>query len=149
MKSLNKLIKGVEKNQLLMGVLFVIYILFDVRTPDILAKLIDTMTGNIVVSIIAIIVFMNTNTILGMLALAVAYILITRSGHTTGSVAKKLYLPSEEQKKDDFVKYNSTEIPIEVEIVKNMEKRPTSVQLPEKQYQPIMGDTHSADVYSS
>lgn len=151
MKSLNKLMKGVEKNQVLLGVLFVVYILFDIRTPDVLANYIDTLSGNIVVCLLAIGVFMNTNAVLGMLAIVVAYILITRSDHTSSSVAIKHYLPSEEQRTDDFVKYNENknkaETSIEVEQVKKMKARPTHVNLPEKQYQFITGDTHSAEAY--
>ena len=33
MKNLNKLMKGVEKNQVVLSVLFVVYILFDIETP--------------------------------------------------------------------------------------------------------------------
>ena len=144
--------KGVEKNQVLLGVLFVVYILFDIRTPDVLASYIDTLSGNIVVCLLAVGVFMNTNATLGMLAIVVAYILITRSGHTTGSVAIKHYVPSEEQRTDDFIKYNetqkkNTETSVEVEQVKKMLVRPTHVNLPEKQYQSITGDTHSAEAY--
>ena len=119
MKNINKLMKSVEKNQVLLAVLFVVYILFDIRTPDVLANYIDTMSGNIIVCLIALAVFVNTNAVIGMLAIVVAYMLIERSKHITGSVAIHNYLPSEQQRSDEFVKYNEdirekTNVSIEV-----------------------------------
>ena len=152
MKNINKLMKGVEKNQVLLAVLFVVYILFDIETPDVLANYIDTMSGNIVVCLLALAVFVNTNAVIGMLAIVVAYMLIERSKHTTGSVAIDQYIPSEKQRSDEFIKYNEdirekANETIEVELVKKMQARSTHVDLPEKKYQSITGDTHSAEEY--
>ena len=152
MKNLNKLMKGVEKNQVVLSVLFVVYILFDIETPDVLAKYIDTMSGNIIVCLLALVVFVKTNAVIGMLAIVVAYMLIERSTHTTGSVAIHQYLPSEKQRSDEFIKYNEdirekANESIEVELVKKMQARSNHVDLPEKKYQSITGDTHSAEEY--
>ena len=110
------------------------------------------MSGNIIVCLLALVVFVKTNAVIGMLAIVVAYMLIERSTHTTGSVAIHQYLPSEKQRSDEFIKYNEdirekANESIEVELVKKMQARSNHVDLPEKKYQSITGDTHSAEEY--
>ena len=70
---------------------------------------------------------------------------ITNSFKLRGATNKLLSLDNE-QKQNETQKKN-TETSVEVEQVKKMLVRPTHVNLPEKQYQSITGDTHSAEAY--
>ena len=49
MKLLNDLLKAEKKHQMFLGIVFIIYILLNIRSPHGLAELIDTTIGNIVV----------------------------------------------------------------------------------------------------
>lgn len=101
-----KVIKVEKQHELLLTVLFIVYILFDVHLPKVLAEMVDTLTGNIVIAMFALSLLVFTNPILGILGIAVAFIMIHRASKTTGSYAKKHYLSSEKSKGQDFIKFN-------------------------------------------
>ena len=84
MKNLNDLLKAEKRHQLLLGVVFVIYILMNVQTPRTLAGLVDNLYGNIAVVVIALSVFTQSSPVVGILALVAAYELIKRSNVGTG-----------------------------------------------------------------
>ena len=79
MISLSKLGKSEKRHEIVLLVIFVIYILLDIQTPERLAELIDNIYGNIVVVLIAITIFANTNPVVGVIAFIAAYELIKRS----------------------------------------------------------------------
>lgn len=106
MKLLKKLIKTEKQHEMLLTALFILYILFDIQLPTVLANLVDSLTGNIVVALLALSVFVYTNPIIGILAFIVAYLMVRRSSSASGSYAMKHYLPSEKTKQQDFLKYN-------------------------------------------
>ena len=106
MKYLKKLAKAEKKHELLLAVIFIIYLLFDIQTPHILAKPIDSLTGNIVVVLLAVSMFIYTNHLLGILALVVAYTLISRSRSEYIPAINNRHLPSENKRTSDFNKYN-------------------------------------------
>lgn len=72
------------------------------KTPEPLANIIDSLVGKIVLFIIVIYMFMNSNSILAVLALFVAFDLIRRSSVTTGVDAIKKFAPSEQKNPHSF-----------------------------------------------
>ena len=69
MKLLKDLMKKGSKDMVLIA-LMLIYLLFNVSTPDMLSKLIDNIYGNLVIIIVALHIFMNTeNKVVGVLVL--------------------------------------------------------------------------------
>ena len=116
----NLLLKG-NKLELVLIVVFVLYILLDIKTPENLAFLFDNMSGQIVLILGALALFLNYHPIVGLLGFFVAYEIIRRSSHATGSHAVQKYVPTEETKSDEMVKMNTPYVKtVEEEVIDNM-----------------------------
>lgn len=120
MKYMNDLMKPSNTLEFSLAILFVIYIIFNVKTPDFLVPLIDNNLGYIVVILMAVVILMCCNPILAILGFIVAYLLIKRSSHMAPSYAMNNYLPSEDNKNKDFSKYNNFTTSLEEEVVNSM-----------------------------
>ena len=73
MKNVKKVMKADKPHEILLGVVFVIYIILNVKTPAPLAQFIDTPLGYIIVAVVALSIFGSTNFVVGILAFIVAY----------------------------------------------------------------------------
>ena len=107
-KSVDKLVFE-SPSQLVLGIVFVVYIILNVQTPLILAKPIDTIFGKAAVVLVAAVVFMKTNPVIGVLGFVVAYQLIKTAGIATGAHGIRHYLPSEASKLREMQSFNQTE----------------------------------------
>jgi len=140
MKYLKNLIKAEKSHSIILEVLFLIYILFDIDMPQTIRKLIDTSIGNIIVILLAGTVFMAAGPIAGILALVVAYTLIKRSRF---GVYKQFN--HEEQKMDEFEKYNEFPKTLEEEVISNMAPIVKSSGGPNQpEYSPILDNINNA-----
>jgi hypothetical protein len=108
-KSFDQLVSA-NPSQLILGVIFVFYILFNIQTPAILAGPIDNLFGKVLVVAVAAVVFMKTNPVVGVLGFVVAYQLIKTASVTTGTYAMRHYLPSEESKIREMQSYNTEHV---------------------------------------
>jgi hypothetical protein len=108
-KSFDQLFSA-NPSQLILGVIFVFYILFNIQTPAILAGPIDNLFGKVLVVAVAAVVFMKTNPVVGVLGFVVAYQLIKTASVTTGTYAMRHYLPSEESKIREMQSYNTENV---------------------------------------
>lgn len=153
MKLLKKVMKAERQHEMLLTALFIIYILFDIQLPTVLANLVDSLTGNIVVSLLALSVFVYTNPIVGALAFIVAYLMVKRSEKTTGSYAMKHYLPSEENKEkqlrkynqaSEFSRYNDYPVTLEQEMVSKMAPLEDNTPKTKSSFKPIQCPGHDA-----
>ena len=79
MDTLSGLFKKQNMGQLILAILFVIYLIMGYKTPEPVANVVDTLIGKIVIIIIALALFANVNPVLGILGLLVAYDIIRRS----------------------------------------------------------------------
>jgi len=95
-----------KPSQLILGIIFIIYILLNVQTPSFLATPIDTLFGKVLVVAVAAVVFMKTNPVIGVLGFIVAYQIIKTASVTTGTYAMRQYLPSEYNKMKAMQSYN-------------------------------------------
>ena len=120
MDSFKKLFDEKNMGQGVLAILFVIYLISGYDIPAPLDGMIDSMTGKIVVVILALLLFSYSNPILGVLGLLVAYMLITRASVTTGSFAEQNYLPTEKKKYTAMTAQNQFTYTLEQEIVKKM-----------------------------
>ena len=93
MKSFNKLLKGLKQQELAILVVFVIYVLLEIKTPKPIAELSDNIYGNIFVIVIALMFFLNNKPVVGIFGLVVAYIFIKRSSVGNGTHAMRRSLP--------------------------------------------------------
>ena len=104
-KSVDHLVSE-KPSQLILGIIFVIYILLNVQTPEFLASAVDNLFGKVIVVAIAAVIFTQTNPVVGVLALVVAYQVIKTASVTTGRYAMNHYLPSEASKMKEMRSFN-------------------------------------------
>lgn len=79
MEYFNTLMKKEKQHEMVLFVVLIIYIMFDVSTPEIMAQHVDTVYGTIIVAIIALSLFLSTHPVVGILGLFAAYEFIQRS----------------------------------------------------------------------
>ena len=120
MDSFSSLFKKEHMGELILAILFIIYLIMGYKTPQPIAGVIDTLIGKIVIFIVVIYLFMNCNPVLAVLALFVAFDLIRRSSVATGIDALKRFAPSEEKKSSQFTAFNQFPYTLEQEVVKKM-----------------------------
>ena len=144
MKNLNDLFKEEKRHEMLLGLIFVIYILMDVDTPKSLAELIDNVYGNAVVAILAITLFVHTNPVVGILGNIAAYQLVKRSSVETGTHGIRNYLPSEDKKMMDFAKCNDFPVTLEEEMVDKMAPLVKHDAAANVDYKPVLDSLHDA-----
>jgi len=120
MDSFSSLLKKEHMGEFVLVILFIIYLIMGYKTPEVVADLIDSLPGKIVLFIIVIYLFMHANPILAVLALFVAFDLIRRSSMTTGIDALKRFAPSEKKRSSQFTAFNQFPYTLEQEVVKKM-----------------------------
>jgi len=99
-----------KPSQLILGIIFVVYILLNVHTPPFLAGAVDNLFGKVLVVVIAGVIFMKTNPVIGVLGFVVAYQMIKTASVTTGTYAMKHFLPSESSKMREMQTFNQDRI---------------------------------------
>jgi len=147
MNSLSSLFKKENMGQLLLTILFLIYLIMGYKTPEPLANLIDTLPGKIAVIVIALSLFVSVNPVLGVLGLLVAYDLIKRSGKETGNYAIEHYLPTQEKVNSQFTAFNQFPYTLEQEIVKKMAPINKANEFyggAGQSYKPVLDNTYDA-----
>lgn len=118
MGSINQLYERKNMGQLILIILFLIYLVIGYDTPYDLAILIDNIWGKAIIIIIAIVLFAVCNPILGILGFFVAYKLIMTSSIDIGNYGKQNYIPTEERKYANMINNNEYPYTLEQEIVK-------------------------------
>jgi hypothetical protein len=145
MDSFSMLFKKDKIPELILAILFVIYLLMGYKTPEPVANLVDTLVGKIVIIIIVIYMFIKTNPVLAVLALFVGFDLIRRSSYVTGIDALQKYAPTEEKKASQFTAYNQFPYTLEQEIVKKMAPiLQTGSSLTKPSYKPVLENLYDA-----
>ena len=101
-------IKKIKTHNLVLGIVLSLYIVLDVKEhPLWFAQFVDSGVGNLCIVLLAILLFIKTNPIIGILGCIVSYQIIRACSVITGTHGIKNYLPSEEQKMKDMVAFNS------------------------------------------
>jgi hypothetical protein len=145
MEGSSGLFKKENMSQLSLAILFIIYLIMGYKTPEMIANIVDTLVGKIVIFIMVIVIFMNANPILAVLSLFVAFDLIRRSSSVTGIDALKMYLPTEEKKSSQFTAFNQYPYTLEQEVVKKMAPIVQSgSSLTKASYMPTLENLHDA-----
>ena len=145
MESLTDLFKKQHMGELVLVILFIIYLIMGYKTPEPIASMIDSIVGKIVIFVIVIYMFMHTHPVLAVLALFVAFDLIRRSSVTTGIDALQRYAPSEEKKMSQFSAFNQFPYTLEQEVVKKMAPIVRSGStLSKPSYKPLLDNLYDA-----
>jgi hypothetical protein len=125
--------------------LFIVYLILGLKTPEPIANIIDTLVGKIVIILIVIYLFMHANPILAVLAIFVAFDLIRRSSAATGIDALKKYAPSEEKKTSQFTAFNQFPYTLEQELVAKMAPiMKSGSSLTQASYKPLLDNLYDA-----
>jgi len=143
-KSVDHLVSE-KPSQLILGIIFVLYILLNVQTPAFLASSIDTIFGKVLVVAIAAVIFMKTNPVIGVLGLIVAYQMIKTASVTTGTYALKHYLPSENSKLKEMQSFNQESIqaePVQTHHMQNMHTQQEQSEQHQLEMQQMQATTH-------
>jgi len=120
MDSFSNLFKKENMGQLLLVIIFIIYLIMGYKTPEPVANVVDTLLGKVLIVLVVIYLFANTNPILAILGLLVAFDLVRRSSMATGIDALKKYAPSEAHKMSQFSAFNQFPYTLEQEVVNKM-----------------------------
>ena len=145
MEEFSSLFKKQHMGELLLSILFIIYLIMGYKTPETVANAVDTMVGKIVILMLVVYLFMHSNTILAVLILFVAFDLIRRSSAVTGIDALKQYAPTEITKSSQFTALNQFPYTLEQEVVKKMAPIVQGgSSMTKASYSPILEDLHDA-----
>jgi len=135
----------IDKNEhLVFIILLIIYIILDIKLPNLIADAVDTIYGKIVLLILSINIYANINKIAGILSFIATYFMIIRSSKQTGSHAINHHLPSEKSKVEDFSKYNDFPITLEEEEVSRMAPLVRNDTSTGADYKPVLESLHDA-----
>jgi len=149
MNAVKNMLKPKKGSETMLLVVLVIYILANVQTPKPLAKAVDNVYGNATVTMVAILIFLKTNIVVGLMSIVAAYELIKRSSVATGTHAMRNFVPSEHKKIADFEKYNEVSETLEEEIVAKMAPLAKDSPTTNASYKPVLGDLHEASSATS
>ena len=149
MDRFSKLFKKENMGQVILSVLFIIYLIMGYKTPENIANVIDTFYGKTIIFGIVLLMFFYGNPILAVLGLFVAFDLIRRSSLVTGIDALKKYEPSEERKFSQFTALNQFPYTLEQEVVSKMAPIVQSGStLTKASYKPMLDNFHDASPLS-
>jgi hypothetical protein len=144
MEYFNALLEKKHAPQLILSVLFIIYLVMGYQLPDNVASMIDSTVGKIIVGLIVLMLFAYSNPVLGVLAMLVAYQIIRGASINTGMAGLEQYYPTEEKKWSPFTPAHQFPYTLEQEVVKNMTTQTYNTEYVKAPYRPTLVDTHDA-----
>jgi len=145
MDKISSLFKKEKMGELLLMILFIIYLIMGYKTPEPLANVVDSLPGKFVILLIVVAMFVYTNPLLAILSLFVAFDLIRRSSRVTGIDALKKYAPSEEKKMSQYTAFNQFPYTLEQEVVAKMAPiMKSGSSLTQASYKPILDNLYDA-----
>lgn len=130
--------------ELVLSVLFVLYLVVGFKLPDGVATMIDSTAGKISVVLVALMLFAYSNPVLGVLALLVAYQLVKSASVKTGMAALEEYYPTEAKKWSPFTPIHQFPYTLEQEVVKNMTTQKFNTEYVKAPFRPTLDDIHDA-----
>ena len=134
-----------QKSEVVLGVLFIIYLVLGLRTPDSLANFVETILGKLTLLVFVGLLFWKNHPILAILGLVVALNLIYRSSAVSGLDALQRYAPSEVKKSSQFTAFNQFPYTLEQEMVQKMAPAVNAgTSTTRASFKPALDDTHNA-----
>ena len=124
--------------QLVLAVLFIIYLVMGYKMPSGVASAIDTTAGKIIVVLTALGLFAYSNPILGVLGLLVAYQLVKGASIKTGMAGLEEYYPTQQKKWSPFTPIHQFPYTLEQEVVKNMTTQKFNTSYVKSPFKPVL-----------
>ena len=138
--SVNKLVNG----QSLLLLLFVIYIIFNIQTPEPLANIIDSTLGYVIVVGLFAFMAVNLHPLVTLVGIFAIYLLFKRSSMVSGSLAMTKFLPTEEVKSQHLSAFNQFPVTLEEEVVQKMAPLQSGPAMGPKSFTPVLNELHDA-----
>jgi hypothetical protein len=120
MNSFSQLFEKKNIGDIILILIFSIYLVMGYSTPEPVANVVDSLIGKIIIIITVITLFIFANPIVAVLSLLVAFDLMRRSSLSTGIDALARYSPTESHKSSQFTAFNQFPYTLEQEVVKKM-----------------------------
>lgn len=118
---IKKVFGSLTKLEIAVLVVFVLYVVLPIQTPQFLSGIVDSSLGMLTVFVLAIYLFLNVNPIVAVVFVLVAYELLRRSTQKVGRVTVMQYTPSQAKKDAELVAMNPPkEVTLEEEVVNKM-----------------------------
>ena len=130
--------------QFVLLVVFIVYIIFNVPTPEPIASLIDSTLGYVIVIALFALMAVNLNPIITLVGVFAIYLLFKRSSISTGSLAMTKFLPSENIKGQHLNAFNQFPVTLEEEVVQQMAPLQAGPSMGTKTFTPVMNNLHDA-----
>lgn len=121
-KQLEKGLKGVAKMNsldLLILSLLSYVVIMGVRLPLVVAEMLDTIIGKVVLVMLALLLFLRSP-LLGVMAMIAVFELIRRAEHVTGTSQMRLFLPTDEHRGEFYTAMNQFPVTVEEEVIAKM-----------------------------
>ena len=129
--------------EVILFVIFVVYVVFQPRTPPVLAGLIDTPVGTAIVMVFAVYLLLYSHPVLGVLSVFVAYELLRRSSTVVQYIPTMLTAqPKVDAKIQSF--NPPVERTLEEDVVAQMAPIDVSSDYVETGFKPVSNDVHGA-----
>jgi len=142
-----KLLKTTSPVELSLFIVFIIYLIFPVETPQFLGPTVDSPIGMIVMFCVTLYLFLYANPILGVLYIFVAYELLRRSAKVVGTSAYVQYTPSQERRNTEMKAMNPVKTTsLEESVVSQMAPvgRSDPTTYVNSSYKPVADNNHNA-----
>lgn len=149
MKLLNYF-KAMSNLEVLLVVLFALFIILPIDVPLVLAKLIDSSLGMVVIFALAVYLFFKEDPVVAVLFVLVAYELIRRSDKATGKQIIMKHTPTQEKKDEKMKKMNPVKkATLEEEIVDKMAPvgKSDMISYVSTTFSPVAEEVTGASVY--
>ena len=130
--------------QFVLLIVFIVYIVFNVPTPEPIASFIDSTLGYVVVIALFALMAVNLNPIVTLIGVFAIYLLFKRSSISTGSLAMTKFLPSENLKGQHLNAFNQFPVTLEEEVVQQMAPLQPGSAMGQKSFVPVMNNLHDA-----
>ena len=136
---------NIPKLEIVIIIVFLLYLILPVETPDQLKPLLKHSMGMIVVLVATLYLFLYSHPILGILALLVAYELMRRSCDNKKIRHVRFNESTEVEKKRVMNKMNPPKArSLEEDVVEKMAPSRVQGDFIASTYKPVVGNTHSA-----
>ena len=140
MINVNNMVGG----QFVLLIVFIIYIVCNVPTPEPIASLIDSTFGYVVIIALFALMAVNLNPIITLVGVFAIYLLFKRSSISSGSLAMTKFLPSENVKGQYLNAFNQFPVTLEEEVVQQMAPLQEGPAMGPKTFTPVMDNLHDA-----
>ena len=137
-------INNMMGGQFMLLIIFIVYIVFNVPTPEPIASLIDSTLGYVIVIGLFALMAVNLNPIVTLIGVFAIYLLFKRSSISSGSLAMTKFLPSENVKGQHLNAFNQFPVTLEEEVVQQMAPLQSGPAMGPKTFTPVLDNLHDA-----